>query len=151
MRKLCAHVGCGAVFEGQGWYCPTHKKPAKKRDYKKTVNGNDTNKDFYNSTGWRSISKRHRISYPICEKCGRKLATDVDHHLELSLDPEMTFARDKDNHVSMCKSCHFSKGLEIKKLIGKGNVQKIREYLIIEHPRREDADYLKTCEIVIPQ
>ncbi|HDO1322542.1 hypothetical protein [Aeromonas veronii] len=151
MRKLCAHPTCTNAFEGTGWYCPEHKKIHQPRKYSKTTaKGLDTNMDFYNSSGWRKLSKSHRASYPICEHCGRRIAVAVDHHLELSLDPNRHFARCRENFVSVCNPCHMSKTREIQGIIAKGDINKIREYLMIEHPRREDIEYLKDCEIVIP-
>ncbi|WP_324043302.1 hypothetical protein [Aeromonas dhakensis] len=150
MRKLCIHPGCKNTFEGKGWYCPEHKKVYQTRKYSKTTaKGLDTNMDFYNSSAWRSLSKSHRINYPMCEHCGRRLAAAVDHHLELSLDPNRNFARSRDNFVSVCNPCHLSKTRQIQELIKKGDINKIRDYLLIEHPRREDAEYLKDCEIII--
>ncbi|MFM5103360.1 hypothetical protein [Aeromonas sp. 6P] len=151
MLKKCTHPTCTNAFEGKGWYCPEHKKIHQPRKYSKTTaKGLDTNMDFYNSSGWRSLSKSHRINFPICEHCGRRLAVAVDHHLELSLDPSRNFARCRANFVSVCNPCHMSKTREIQGLIAKGDINKIREYLLIEHPRREDTEYLKDCEIVIP-
>lgn len=151
MLKKCTHPTCQITFEGRGWYCSVHKKVHQPRKYTKTTaKGLDTNMDFYNTSSWRSLSKSHRMSHPICEHCGRRLAVAVDHHLELSLDPNRNFARRRDNFVSVCNPCHMSKTREIQGLIAKGDINKIREYLMIEHPRRDDIEYLKTCEIVIP-
>lgn len=148
MLKKCNHPGCPNVFDGKGYLCPDHRyrnfDAPVKREPKR-------NSEFYKSSAWVSMSKRHRAKYPICERCEAKASQQVDHHLEIELDPHKKYIRSPNNFVALCLNCHLEKGLEIRRLIKRGNINAIRRYLIENHPRPEDVDYLSDCEISLPK
>ncbi|WP_339009427.1 hypothetical protein [Aeromonas popoffii] len=141
MKKLCSHPGCHVVFNGSGFKCPIHR-PVKCREPNR-------NMKFYNSKGWKTLSQMHRQEYPICEWCNRNLAVEVDHHLEIENDELKEFCRDDNNLVSVCKSCHITKGIQIRKLTQKGNINALRNWLIQSHPRTAESDYLKMAAITL--
>ncbi|QWL58212.1 HNH endonuclease [Aeromonas jandaei] len=147
MKKLCSHPGCRVVFTGSGFKCPAHKTKA--RSKLSQEKHTQENQKFYRTKQWITVRNSHVSEYPICEYCQRKVATQVDHFLEYDLDECREYIADDQNLVSTCDSCHLEKGRNIRKLIQKGNTNEIRNWLIQNHPRTAESDYLKTAAICI--
>ncbi|HDI3263904.1 TPA: hypothetical protein PMC50_002525 [Vibrio cholerae] len=97
---------------------------------------------FYSTSQWKSLSKSIRQQRPVCESCQKELTSDLDHWLEISLDQEHRYAFNPKNLVCLCKSCHLSKGKYFRYLINSGSVQRIYQWALAHHPRKEDTDYL---------
>lgn len=61
---------------------------------------------FYNSGPWRALSeKRLQDDGYICAWC-KKIATEVDHIIEIQTDEGWPKRLDYDNLRSMCHTCH---------------------------------------------
>ena len=104
----CKHGTCAAILPTRG-YCPAHADRAQddaaaydrhKRDARSKV--------FYNSTVWRAARSAKLARDPMCERCGRELATTVHHVREVAdvrdVAPELLTAY--DNLESTCTPCH---------------------------------------------
>ena len=61
---------------------------------------------FYNSADWRTLSaKRLEDDGYLCAMCG-KIATEVDHIVEIKTPEGWTRRLDYDNTRSLCHDCH---------------------------------------------
>lgn len=87
------------------------KKVHKDENYKKLINS---------GSKWKKIRDAKIKVFPMCEKCGKKLAEEVHHILPLEdyiHDPETMeqLAYDPNNLQSLCRSCHYEIHRELKR------------------------------------
>jgi len=103
----CRKVGCNTLLSKSG-YCSKHERtPWKLLDNKKTAESCD----FYHSTQWGKVSKRHREEEPLCRLCkeqGLIVPAALVHH---EPEREVLIARgdspyDDKYLVSLCLACH---------------------------------------------
>lgn len=77
------------------------KKP--KSDRKKEA------QTIYNTQRWRNLRNSHLMKSPLCEVCGKELATQV-HHIDAFMkytgDKRLEKAYDYNNLMSICDACH---------------------------------------------
>lgn len=136
LLKLCTFAGCREIIrDGSSHRCPKHRSTKRSQDAA-------TRASFYNQSRWKTLSLQIRSIHPVCELCQQDFSTDTDHHAELIVDPNHKYAFDSRNLVAMCKSCHYRKSNEFQKIYRTGDINKLYLWLINNHPRREDTDYL---------
>lgn len=68
-------------------------------------------KKLYNNTQWRKLRQSYIMEHPICELCGKELATDC-HHLSSPFNDGLSDIErigrllDASNLQALCKECH---------------------------------------------
>ena len=100
-KKPCSYPGCPELTDKQ--YCPKHQRLAN-RAYER-YKRDPVSKKRYNAS-WQNIRKAYAASHPFCEECmkdGRFTPVEHVHHI-LPLADGGT--HDRDNLMSLCKSCH---------------------------------------------
>lgn len=106
--KKCPHPGCRQLITNHVKFCDAHTET---RQQKRNKQSTTMNREFYNSTSWRELSKRHRTEYPLCRHCLElgilTPVSVVDHIIEIDDDP--TLKLDPQNLQSLCHPCHNSK------------------------------------------
>lgn len=65
--------------------------------------------DQYIRCWWGGYRDKFRRQYPVCEMCGVKKSSEVDHVEALSLGGEMWAPA---NHQALCQACHKAKTAE---------------------------------------
>ncbi len=106
--KKCPHAGCRELIQNHTSFCEKHTTT---RKAKRNIQSTTVNREFYNSTEWRELSRTHRIKNPLCEHCLilgiLTPVTLVDHIIEIEDDP--TQKLNPQNLQSLCHACHNSK------------------------------------------
>lgn len=100
-RRPCTAAGCPreAVYHGK---CAIHAKEFERQRGTSTARGYDKE--------WRKIRAAYLVAHPICEVCGKALATEVHH--KNPLPPRGTGTHDWLNLQARCKPCHSRRTLE---------------------------------------
>jgi hypothetical protein len=57
------------------------------------------------SPKWYVVRYQHLIKQNFCQACGSKKSLQVHHIVPFSVDPSKEL--DKDNLITLCKSCHL--------------------------------------------
>lgn len=135
--KLCSHPSCRNISRDGNHRCHLHRKGSYKPN--KEVQERSV---FYNTTAWTKFSKRIRASRPVCEICDNDLTKDLDHWLERSIAHNTDYDFDERNMVCMCHKCHFNKSVKMRSLINSKEYHKIYQWLLNNHPRKNDTSYL---------
>lgn len=73
----------------------------------------DPGQAFYRTSRWLRLRKIVLDKQPICGKCQRNPATDVDHIEPRYLRPDLEW--DEGNLMALCKPCHTRKTNEERK------------------------------------
>lgn len=100
-KKPCRYPGCPNLTDGQ--YCEEHKSKTK-RPYEK-YGRNKTVRRRY-GRAWKRIRDSYVKEHPFCEMCFEKgiiVAVDEVHHKKPLAEGG---THEKDNLISLCKSCH---------------------------------------------
>ena len=66
-------------------------------------------KDYYSTSVWKSISQEMRKEYPECQLCGKNKSTEVHHifpFMHQFEDVREEVFLDKDNLICLCSDCH---------------------------------------------
>jgi 5-methylcytosine-specific restriction endonuclease McrA len=136
MRKLCSYPNCRTVTTDGSHRCAKHA-------YKSRRSAPVIERAaFYSTTPWRKLSRLTRAERPVCELCQKELTSDLDHWLERSIAGAEEYELDPRNLICLCKSCHYRKGNQIKRLIHNEDYQTLYHKLLSEHPRPHDSHYL---------
>lgn len=114
--RKCGKSSCRTYIDFSERFCEKHRN-LDQSTYNKHVRHNLYNSDytdFYNSTAWRKLSKRHKAQNPLCIRCFNrgiiKQAEITDHIIELRDD--FTKRLDPSNLQSLCRACHNIKSKE---------------------------------------
>jgi 5-methylcytosine-specific restriction enzyme A len=93
MQRPCLEAGCPefAVYRGR---CAEHAR-INERDILRI------GRAVYATKRWRILRRRKLRANPICERCDRRLATDVHHKRGVAVDPWSWGELE-----SLCHSCH---------------------------------------------
>ena len=70
---------------------------------------NKTEKDYYSTSVWKSISYDMRKKHEICQLCGKNKSTEVHHifpFMHQFEDVREEIFLDKDNLICLCTDCH---------------------------------------------
>ena len=70
---------------------------------------NRSEKDYYSTSVWKSISYDMRKKYPECQLCGKNKSTEVHHifpFMHQFEDVREEVFLDKDNLICLCSDCH---------------------------------------------
>lgn len=70
---------------------------------------NKTEKDYYSTSIWKSISYDMRKEHPECQLCGKNKSTEVHHifpFMHQFEDVREEVFLDKDNLICLCTDCH---------------------------------------------
>ena len=70
---------------------------------------NRSEKDYYSTSIWKSISYDMRKKYPECQLCGKNKSTEVHHifpFMHQFEDVREEIFLDKDNLICLCTDCH---------------------------------------------
>ena len=70
---------------------------------------NKTEKDYYSTSVWKSISYQMRKEHQFCELCGKNKSTEVHHifpFMHQFEDVREEVFLDKDNLICLCSDCH---------------------------------------------
>jgi 5-methylcytosine-specific restriction enzyme A len=98
-RKPCTRPGCR-----QFQPCPRHPK-----------NSYDDNRPSAAKRGyghrWRVYCEGFKEQHPICEFCGVKQTTDVEHTIAVA-GPEDPLFWEPSNHRGACHGCHSRKTVQ---------------------------------------
>ena len=125
LLKSCGR--CGNLIPYGSAYCTTctpiveaereiYMRGAKRRNNRAYNRGRDPKYvRFYNSGAWRSLSaKRLQDDGYRCVWCGR-IATEVDHIIEIQIPEGWEKRLDYDNTRSLCNACHNKRHGRFKK------------------------------------
>lgn len=131
LLKACGR--CNKLIPYGGSYCSIclpivqgereeRKREAKRRgDRAYNATRDPKYSQFYNSIDWRVLSaKRLQDDRYRCVWCG-KIATEVDHIIEIQTDEGWTKRLDYDNTRSMCHDCHNKRHKRFMPKKNKGN------------------------------
>ena len=70
---------------------------------------NKTEKDYYSTSVWKSMSYELRKEHEICQLCGKNKSTEVHHifpFMHQFEDVREEVFLDKDNLICLCSDCH---------------------------------------------
>ena len=70
---------------------------------------NKSEKDYYSTSVWKSISYEMRKEHEICQLCGKNKSTEVHHifpFMHQFEDVREEVFSDKDNLICLCTDCH---------------------------------------------
>ena len=70
---------------------------------------NKSEKDYYSTSVWKSMSYEMRKKYEICQLCGKNKSTEVHHifpFMHQFEDIREEVFLDKDNLICLCTDCH---------------------------------------------
>ena len=70
---------------------------------------NRSEKDYYSTSVWKSISYQMRKEHEICQLCGKNKSTEVHHifpFMHQFEDVREEVFLDKDNLICLCTDCH---------------------------------------------
>ena len=70
---------------------------------------NKTEKDYYSTSVWKSMSYEMRKKHEICQLCGKNKSTEVHHifpFMHQFEDVREEVFLDKDNLICLCSDCH---------------------------------------------
>ena len=70
---------------------------------------NKSEKDYYSTSVWKSISYQMRKEHEICQLCGKNKSTEVHHifpFMHQFEDVREEVFLDKDNLICLCTDCH---------------------------------------------
>ena len=70
---------------------------------------NKTEKDYYSTSVWKSISYELRKQHEFCQLCGKNKSTEVHHifpFMHQFEDVREEVFLDKDNLICLCSDCH---------------------------------------------
>ena len=70
---------------------------------------NRSEKDYYSTSVWKSISYQMRKEHEICQLCGKNRSTEVHHifpFMHQFEDVREEVFLDKDNLICLCSDCH---------------------------------------------
>ena len=70
---------------------------------------NKSEKDYYSTSVWKSISYEMRKKHEICQLCGKNKSTEVHHifpFMHQFEDVREEVFLDKDNLICLCTDCH---------------------------------------------
>ena len=70
---------------------------------------NKSEKDYYSTSVWKSISYELRKKHEICQLCGKNKSTEVHHifpFMHQFEDVREEVFLDKDNLICLCSDCH---------------------------------------------
>ena len=70
---------------------------------------NKSEKDYYSTSVWKSMSYDMRKEYPECQLCGKNKSTEVHHifpFMHQFEDVREEVFLDKDNLICLCTDCH---------------------------------------------
>ena len=105
--------GCSPIVEKERELRRQEQNRASNRRYNKTRDPKYGR--FYNSQGWRVLSKsRLRDDGYRCVKCG-KIASEVDHIKPIQTPEGWELRLDYDNLQSLCLDCHNEKHERFKR------------------------------------
>lgn len=100
-KRPCSYQGCPELTDKR--FCVEHEKQENKR-YEKYDRDPAVRRRY--GRAWKRIRDKHVLAHPYCEKCFEKgvmvQVEEVHHILPLSQGG----SHDKDNLISLCKSCH---------------------------------------------
>lgn len=136
--KICSNPNCNKKSIDGNPKCLIHRRFRNKPRNEEVIERST----FYNTTRWTKFSKSIRAEHPVCEMCNNEITSDCDHFIERSIDYRKDYEFDHRNMVCMCKSCHYTKGLAVKRMIDTEDYHRIYMWMLNNHPRKEDTDYL---------
>lgn len=100
-KRPCSYPGCPELTDDR--YCEQHQSLVNKQ-YNKYQRDPESNKRYGRS--WKRIRDRYIKTHPLCEECQRQgrltPAEEVHHIIPLANGG----SNDKENLMSLCKSCH---------------------------------------------
>lgn len=107
-KKPCSYPNCPNLTDGR--YCKEHETQERKR-YNKYERSPSTNRKY--GRAWKRIRDSYIAVHPLCECCqsdGKITpAKEVHHKLPVSQGGQ----HNKENLMSLCRSCHNKIHLEI--------------------------------------
>jgi len=107
-KRPCSFPGCPNLTDSQ--YCEEHRKEAR-RQYDKYERFENPNKAY--GKKWKVIRDKYAAEHPFCEECfknGILVPLDEVHHI---LPLKRGGTHDESNLMSLCKSCHNKKHIEL--------------------------------------
>lgn len=103
-KRPCRMSGCPNLAEDGNLYCPVHKG-TEMREYNRYRRDPEAKKRY--GRDWKRIRDRYINEHPLCEDCLSrgiyKQASEVHHKLPLADGG----THEKNNLVSLCRSCHM--------------------------------------------
>ena len=107
-KHPCAYPGCPNLTDNQ--YCLQHEKIARQQ-YDKYQRNPHVNKTY--GRAWKRIRDRYASEHTLCEMClkeGRVTLMEEVHHI---LPVSRGGRHNKENLMSLCRSCHNKIHIEL--------------------------------------
>ena len=108
--RPCKYPGCPNLTNDKTGYCEEHRKKAR-RQYDRYEREPNVKKMYGHR--WEKIRNMYIKAHPLCEEClknGKSTLADEVHHV---LPIKRGGTHDFDNLMSLCKSCHNKKHIEM--------------------------------------
>ena len=105
-KQPCAYPNCAELTDGR--YCEQHRRQVN-NEYNRYTRDED-DKNFYNSTAWRRLSRIQLRREPLCAEClraGRITPAEIADHIQPIRDGGARL--DSENIQSLCRACHNRK------------------------------------------
>lgn len=102
-RRGCAYGNCKELAVSGSQYCEEHKKLVD-RQYNRYTRTDEVKKKY--GRKWKRIRDRYAREHPLCEKCledGKVTLVEEVHHI---IPVSQGGTHDRDNLMSLCRSCH---------------------------------------------
>lgn len=106
-KQPCAYPGCPELDDGR--YCEAHRKIVGK-DYEKYGRNPAVSRKY--GRAWKRVRDSYVREHPFCEKCyerGILVPVDEVHH---KIPVSKGGTHDRNNLMSLCRSCHNKIHLE---------------------------------------
>ena len=111
--RPCAHPGCPNLVRGRNRrFCDEHQSLEWKRQDARR--GSSAERGY--GSKWREVQAAYLQSHPLCERCGRTMATLV-HHIVRKRDGG---SDDPINLMALCTLCHAQVHTRAHELFGMG-------------------------------
>lgn len=117
IARACREHGCAELAEPGRDYCAAHAQARSSSTFRTEQDPKRAGrKRLYNLRVWRRFRKAYLVENPLCELCGERLATQVDHVKPWSSAPDPRAAffaamQEPGGVQALCHPCHVAKSM----------------------------------------
>ena len=112
ITKQCLFPSCHNIAQNGSCYCDVHQKdtaPKGNGNKKPFASAKRSSENFYNTSRWRTLRRKHIEKEPYCVRCGSELDLTVDHIQNADGIERLFF--NENNLQTRCRTCHNQKTL----------------------------------------